>query len=35
MLRNLVTRLLRMPFVADYVIGRALRDDITLPDYGF
>jgi 2-polyprenyl-6-methoxyphenol hydroxylase-like FAD-dependent oxidoreductase len=33
--RNLVTRLLRIPFVADYFIGRALRDDVKLPDYGF
>jgi 2-polyprenyl-6-methoxyphenol hydroxylase-like FAD-dependent oxidoreductase len=33
--RNLVTRLLRIPFVADYFIGRGLRDDIKLPDYGF
>lgn len=31
--RNLVTRLLRVPFVADFVIGRSLRDHITLPDY--
>ena len=33
--RNLVTRLLRIPFVADYFIGRDLRDDIKLPDYEF
>ena len=33
--RNLVTRLLRIPFVADFFIGRDLRDDIKLPDYGF
>jgi 2-polyprenyl-6-methoxyphenol hydroxylase-like FAD-dependent oxidoreductase len=32
--RNLVTRLLRFPFLADYFIGRDLRDDIKLPDYG-
>lgn len=32
--RNLATRLLRIPFVADLIIGRDLRDDITLPDYG-
>jgi 2-polyprenyl-6-methoxyphenol hydroxylase-like FAD-dependent oxidoreductase len=32
--RNHVTRLLRIPFVANFLIGRALRDDITLPDYG-
>jgi 2-polyprenyl-6-methoxyphenol hydroxylase-like FAD-dependent oxidoreductase len=30
-----LTRLLRLPFVADYFIGRDLRDDIKLPDYGF
>jgi len=35
MVRNLVTRLLRIPFVADFFIGRDLRDDIKLPDYGF
>ena len=33
--RNQVTRLLRIPVVADYFIGRGLRDDIELPDYGF
>lgn len=33
-LRNLVTRLLRLPFVADFFVGRDLRDDIELPDYG-
>ena len=32
--RNIVTRLLRLPFVADYFIGRDLRDDIEIPDYG-
>jgi 2-polyprenyl-6-methoxyphenol hydroxylase-like FAD-dependent oxidoreductase len=31
--RNLVTRLLRIPAVADYFIGRDLRDSIRLPDY--
>ena len=31
--RNQVTRLLRVPFVADFAIGRALRDDIALPRY--
>jgi 2-polyprenyl-6-methoxyphenol hydroxylase-like FAD-dependent oxidoreductase len=31
--RNLVTRLLRLPAVADYFIGRDLRDDLRLPDY--
>jgi 2-polyprenyl-6-methoxyphenol hydroxylase-like FAD-dependent oxidoreductase len=29
--RNAVTRLLRIPAVADYFIGRDLRDDFTLP----
>src|SRR6266511_2647066 len=33
--RNLVTRLMRIPYVADFFIGRDLRDDITLPDYRF
>jgi len=33
--RNQVTRLLRIPAVADYFIGRGLQDDIELPDYGF
>ena len=33
--RNLASRLLLLPFMADFVIGRDLRDDITLPDYGF
>jgi 2-polyprenyl-6-methoxyphenol hydroxylase-like FAD-dependent oxidoreductase len=33
--RNLVTRLMRLPFVLDYFLGRELRDKITLPDYGF
>lgn len=31
--RNLVTKLMRISFVADYFIGRNLRDDITLPEY--
>ncbi len=31
--RDLVTKLLRIPMVADYFIGRDLRDDIELPDY--
>jgi 2-polyprenyl-6-methoxyphenol hydroxylase-like FAD-dependent oxidoreductase len=34
-LRNLVTRLLRIPPVADLLFARDLRDDITLPDYGY
>ncbi len=33
--RNFVTRLLRLPFVADFLFGRDLRDDIKMPDYGF
>ena len=33
--RNLVTRLLGLPFLAEFLLGRALRDEITLPDYGF
>jgi 2-polyprenyl-6-methoxyphenol hydroxylase-like FAD-dependent oxidoreductase len=33
--RDQVTRLLRIPFIANVLIGRALRDDIRLPDYGF
>jgi hypothetical protein len=33
--RDLVTRLLRLPFLADLLLGRELRDEIKLPDYGF
>jgi 2-polyprenyl-6-methoxyphenol hydroxylase-like FAD-dependent oxidoreductase len=33
--RNVVTRFLSIPVVGDHFIGRDLRDDITLPDYGF
>lgn len=33
--RNLVTRLMRIPWVADWFVGRDLRDDIAIPDYGF
>ena len=33
--RNIVTRLLRLPFFADSLFGRELRDEINLPDYGF
>jgi 2-polyprenyl-6-methoxyphenol hydroxylase-like FAD-dependent oxidoreductase len=33
--RNLALRLLRLPFVVEFFIGRELRDEITLPDYGF
>jgi 2-polyprenyl-6-methoxyphenol hydroxylase-like FAD-dependent oxidoreductase len=32
--RNLVTRLLRLPFLADFLFARDLRDEIELPDYG-
>jgi 2-polyprenyl-6-methoxyphenol hydroxylase-like FAD-dependent oxidoreductase len=31
--RNVVTRLMGVPFVADIAVGRALRDNITLPQY--
>lgn len=33
--RNLVTRLLRFPPVAELFVTRDLRDDVELPDYGF
>jgi 2-polyprenyl-6-methoxyphenol hydroxylase-like FAD-dependent oxidoreductase len=33
--RNLVTRLFALPFVAEFLLGRALSDEIELPDYGF
>jgi hypothetical protein len=33
--RNLITPLFRLPFVADYFIGRDLRDEIRLPEFGF
>jgi len=33
--RNAVTKLLRVPLVADFFLGRDLRDDIALPDYDF
>jgi len=33
--RNLVSRLLNIPLLANLFIGRAVRDDIKLPDYGF
>ena len=32
--RNTVTRLLRSPFVAEYFIGRDLRDDLRLSSIG-
>jgi 2-polyprenyl-6-methoxyphenol hydroxylase-like FAD-dependent oxidoreductase len=33
--RDFVTRLLGLPFVGELVLGRSLRDDFDLPDYGF
>jgi len=33
--RNFVTRLFRIPSIADFVVGRDLRNDIQLPDYAF
>jgi len=33
--RNLVTRLLRLPFLAEFLFGRELRNEIKLLDYGF
>jgi 2-polyprenyl-6-methoxyphenol hydroxylase-like FAD-dependent oxidoreductase len=33
--RNVVTRFFRLPFVVNFLFGRELRDEITLPDYGF
>jgi 2-polyprenyl-6-methoxyphenol hydroxylase-like FAD-dependent oxidoreductase len=33
--RNVVTGLMAIPFVADAVIGRDLRDDIHIPNYAF
>jgi 2-polyprenyl-6-methoxyphenol hydroxylase-like FAD-dependent oxidoreductase len=33
--RNLVTRLLRLPFLAEFLLGRELRDVIDIPDYSF
>jgi 2-polyprenyl-6-methoxyphenol hydroxylase-like FAD-dependent oxidoreductase len=33
--RNLILRLLRLPFIGDYLFGRELRDEVKLPDYGF
>jgi 2-polyprenyl-6-methoxyphenol hydroxylase-like FAD-dependent oxidoreductase len=31
--RNLVTQVMRVPFFADFMIGRELRDEIEIPDY--
>lgn len=33
--RNLVTRMLRIPLVADFFVGRDLQDSVDLPGYGF
>lgn len=33
--RDLVTRLFRLPFLVDFFLGRELRNEIKLPDYGF
>jgi 2-polyprenyl-6-methoxyphenol hydroxylase-like FAD-dependent oxidoreductase len=33
--RNFITRLFRIPFVAEFFLGRELRDEIELPDYQF
>jgi hypothetical protein len=33
--RNLDTRLFRVPLLGRLALGRVLRDDIDLPDYGF
>ncbi len=32
--RNQVTRLMGIPFLAEFALGRAVRDDIALPEYG-
>ena len=33
--RDFIVNLMRIPLVANYFIGRDLRDDIRLPDYKF
>ena len=34
--RSLVTRLMgRLPFVVEFFVGREMRDQVQLPDYGF
>jgi 2-polyprenyl-6-methoxyphenol hydroxylase-like FAD-dependent oxidoreductase len=33
--RNAVTKLMQVPFIAEFVVGRDLRDDIDLPKYDF
>ena len=32
--RNQVTKLMAVPLIADYFVGRDVRDDLELPDYG-
>jgi hypothetical protein len=32
-LRNLATRAMAIPFVARLLMGRVIRDDISMPDY--
>lgn len=32
-IRNLITRAMKIPFVAELAMGRSLRDDLVLPDY--
>jgi 2-polyprenyl-6-methoxyphenol hydroxylase-like FAD-dependent oxidoreductase len=33
--RNIASRCLQLPVLAEFVVGRELRDDFVLPDYGF
>jgi len=33
--RNLFSRLLELPYLAEFLFGRAVKDDFELPDYGF
>jgi 2-polyprenyl-6-methoxyphenol hydroxylase-like FAD-dependent oxidoreductase len=33
--RNIASRSLQLPVLAEFVVGRELRDDFVLPDYGF
>ena len=32
--RNLVTRAMAIPALAEFFVGRSIRDDFELPDYG-
>jgi 2-polyprenyl-6-methoxyphenol hydroxylase-like FAD-dependent oxidoreductase len=34
-IRNLVTRLFRLPLLAEFLLAHVLRDDIKFPDYGY